>query len=403
MDGKIVVVAAKRSPFGKYLGALAGVPPLELAVQVARATLRASGRDLTPEVEQVFVGNCIQSSFETASVTGRQIALALGIPGFATTIDTACCSPLTALRLATWGMRLGQFGSALIVGIESMSRTPHVVRGLRGGVRVGAVEMTDFIYPIEYKGYNSVAADASDGAERYGISKGMLDTWALGSQRKYAAAAATGRFDDEIVALEVPARRGAALFDRDEFPRASATLSGIEQLPPVFGSKTTTAGNAPGLNDGAAALVVMSDVRARELGLTPLGEIAATAEVTDEPAGISWIPALAIRRLLEREGVALAEVDLIEINEAFAAMPLVSTRILAGDDEERWLELLRRTNVNGGAVALGHPVGASGLRILMTLIYELRRRGGGTGVAAICGGLSQGEAALARVGEAAHG
>ncbi|MFH1176675.1 MAG: thiolase family protein [Acidobacteriota bacterium] len=402
MEERLVVVAAKRSPFGKYLGALAALPPLELAVQVARATLASAGADLTGEIEQVFAGNCIQASFETGSVNGRQIALALGIGGFATTVDTACCSPLTALRLATWGLKLGRFRTALVVGVESMSRTPHIARGLRSGVRMGAVELVDPIFPIEYKGYSSVAVDASDGAERYGVSKRMLDAWALGSHRKYAAAAAAGKLDDEIVPVEAPARRGTVWLAADESPRAGATLAAIEQLPPVFGAKTTTAGNAPGLNDGAAAVVVMTETRACELGLAPLAEILATAEGTDEPRGISWIPALVIRQALAEAGLSLSESALIEINEAFAAMPLVSTKVLAGGEESAWFELLSRTNVNGGAVAIGHPVGASGLRILMSLIYELRRRGGGAGVAAICGGLTQGEAVVVRAEGGRH-
>ncbi len=402
MSEPIVLVAAKRSPFGKYLGTLARLDPVDLATLVARAALSAPGRDLTGDIEQVFVGNCIPASFETGSVTGRQIALALGIPGFATTFDTACCSPLTALRTAVWGMRLGEISSALVIGVEMMSRAPHIAHGLRGGVKAGAVSLVDPIFPIEYRGYNSVAADASDGAAKYGISRHELDSWALGSHRKWVAADRAGRFDDEIVPIRIKRRRGDVIFARDEFPRPDTTLAQIATLPPVFGSRTTTAGNAPGLNDGCSAAVVMTAARAAELGLEPIAEIVEAAPVTAEPEGISWIPALAIRNVLERTGTALEAVDLIEINEAFAAMPLVSTRILAGEDDELWLRLLERTNVNGGAVAIGHPVGASGLRIAMTLAYELRRRGGGLGVAAICGGLSQGEAVLVRVREEDH-
>jgi acetyl-CoA C-acetyltransferase len=283
-----------------------------------------------------------------------------------------------------------------------MSRTPHVARGLRSGVRVGPVELQDPIYPIEYGGFNPVSKDAADGAERFGVTKAMMDAWALGSHRKWAAAAAAGRFADEIAPVRVPTRGGETRFDRDEFPRPDARLSTIEQLPPVFGARTITAGNAPGLNDGAAAAVVMTAARATELGLEPLAEVVAASGVTEDPTGIAWVPATAIRAVLERAGIGLDQVDLIEINEAFAAMPLVSTRILADGDESRWLALLERTNVNGGAVAIGHPVGASGLRILATLAWELRRRGSGIGVAAICGGLSQGEAVVLRVGGGRH-
>ncbi|MBN1771117.1 MAG: thiolase family protein [Deltaproteobacteria bacterium] len=393
---RIVITGAKRTPFGRYQGALSETEPLDLAVHAARAALEAAGA-AAREVDQIFVGNCIPGAFEAASVTGRQIGLKLGRDVFTTTIDTACCSPLTALRMALWGFRLGEIRSALVVGVESMSRVPHVSRQLRAGVRIGEVKLVDPIFPITYPGYNPVSVDASDGAEKHGVSKHMLDAFAMGSHLKWAAAARAGRFSDELAPIRARKGRQEVLVSEDEQPRADGSMARIGMLPTVFGSKTTTAGNAPGLNDGAAAVVVTTEERARELGAPVLAELVDQAGVTDAPNGISWIPAAAIRKVLERNRLRADDVDLIEINEAFAAMPLVSTRILAEGDEARWLRLLERTNVNGGAVAIGHPVGASGLRILMTMVYELRRRGGGQGVCAICGGLTQGEAALVRV------
>ncbi|NMC69595.1 MAG: thiolase family protein [Myxococcales bacterium] len=393
---RIIVSGAKRTPFGRYQGVLSETEPLDLAVHAARAALEAAGEG-GRTVDQIFVGNCIPGAFEAASVTGRQIGLRLGLDVFATTIDTACCSPLTALRLALWGIRLGEIRSALVIGVEAMSRVPHLSRQLRAGVRIGEVKLVDPIFPITYPGYNPVAVDASDGAEKHGVSKHMLDAFAMGSHLKWAAAARAGRFADEIAPIRVRRERKEVLASEDEQPRPDGSMARIAMLPAVFGSKTTTAGNAPGLNDGAAAVLVMTEERAREVGAPVLAELIDQAGVTDAPHGIAWVPALAIRKLLGRHGLRADEMDLIEINEAFAAMPLVSTKILAENDEERWLRLLERTNVNGGAVAIGHPVGASGLRILMTMIYELRRRGGGRGVCAICGGLTQGEAALVRV------
>jgi acetyl-CoA C-acetyltransferase len=392
----IVIAGAKRTPFGRYQGALSETEPLDLALHAARAALGAA-RVEADSIDQIFVGNCIPGAFEAASVTGRQIGLKLGIDKFTTTIDTACCSPLTALRLAQWGIRLGEVRAALVVGVESMSRVPHLSRQLRAGVRIGEVKLVDPIFPITYPGYNSVAVDASDGAERYGVPKRMLDAFAMGSHLKWAAAARAGRFAEEIAPIRVRKGRGETLVAEDEQPRPDGSVARIAMLPTVFGSKTTTAGNAPGLNDGATAMVVATAERAKELGAPVLAELVEQAGVTDAPNGISWIPAIAIRGVLERCGLRIDDVDLIEINEAFAAMPLVSTKILADADEDRWLRLIERTNVNGGAVAIGHPVGASGLRILMTLAYELRRRGGGRGVAAICGGLTQGEAAVVKV------
>ncbi|MBI5486965.1 MAG: thiolase family protein [Deltaproteobacteria bacterium] len=392
----IVITGAKRTPFGRYQGGLSETEPLDLAVHAAKAALDAAGAG-TGQIDQIFVGNCIPGAFEAASVTGRQIGLKLGLDVFTTTVDTACCSPLTALRLAQWGLRLGEIRSALVVGVESMSRVPHLTRQLRAGVRIGEVKLIDPIFPITYPGYSSVAVDASDGAERYGVPKRMLDAFAMGSHLKWAAAARAGKFADEIAPIRARKGRAETLLAEDEQPRPDGSIARIAMLPPVFGSKTTTPGNAPGLNDGATAMVLMTDERAKELGAPVLAELVEQAGVTDSPNGISWVPALAIRKVLQRSALRLDGIDLIEINEAFAAMPLVSTKILADGDEERWLRLLERTNVNGGAVAIGHPVGASGLRILMTMVYELRRRGGGRGVAAICGGLTQGEAAIVKV------
>jgi acetyl-CoA C-acetyltransferase len=242
-----------------------------------------------------------------------------------------------------------------------------------------------------------VAVDASDGAEKYGISRRLLDSYAMGSHLKWQNAQEAGKFADEIAPIAVRRQKRRFRFDRDEMPRPHGSVARIGMLPTVFGSKNTTPGNAPGLNDGAAALVVMREQKAVSLGLPILGTIVELAEETDMPNGISWIPAMAIKRLLRKADLNIDDVDLIEINEAFAAMPLVSTRILAANNEQQWHNLLKKTNVNGGAVAIGHPVGASGLRIAMTLLYELRRRGGGRGVAAICGGLTQGEAVLIQV------
>ncbi|MHB8202516.1 MAG: thiolase family protein [Desulfomonilaceae bacterium] len=396
MTDKYVIVGAKRTPFGKYLGSLSEMEPLDLAVHAAKSSLTSQGWDITPEIDHVFVGNCIPGSFETGSVTGRQISLKLGLNKFTITIDTACCSPLTALRMALWGLKLGEYSSALVIGVESMSKVPHMSRDLRNGVRIGEVKLRDQIFPISYPGYNPVAIDASDGADKYDVPKRMLDAWAVASHHKWFAAAEAGKFSDEIAPISVRKGRETFVFSTDESPRSNSTLAAVEQLPPVFGAKTTTAGNAPGLNDGASAIVVMTQKRASDLGLEPVAAIEEMAGEIDMPHGISWIPALTIKKVLSRAGMDLEQLDLIEINEAFAAMPLVSAKILADGDKDKWFELLQRINVNGGAIAIGHPVGASGLRIAMTMMYELRRRGGGLGVAAICGGLTQGEAVIIR-------
>jgi len=393
MERSVVLVAAKRTPFGKYLGAFSALDPVALASSACTAALAQSGVPGT-EVERLFVGNCLPSAFATSSVVGRQLGLSLGLDCFAATIDTACCSPLTALRMACQGIRLGEFRTALVAGVESMSRVPHVARGLRTGVRAGPLTLEDPIFPIQYKGYAPVAVDGEKGAKKHGVTREMMDDWAAGSQQRWAAAYKERKFIDEIAPVEVTDHRMTALVDRDEQPRPDTTREKLAGLKGVFGTESITPGNAPGLNDGAAAAVVMCGERAAELGLEPLAELVINVGETAAPDGIAWVPALAIRKALAGAGMAVDDLDLMEINEAFAAMPLVSTKILAEEDEDRWRVLRGITNVNGGAIAIGHPVGASGLRILATLVYELRRRSGGFGVASICGGLSQGEAAI---------
>lgn len=396
MEKSVVLVSAKRTPFGRYLGAFSAMDPVALAAAACRAALAQADLPAGVEVGGLFVGNCMPSAFDTASVVGRQLGLELGLGCFAQTIDTACCSPLTALRMACQGIRLGEFDVALVAGVESMSRVPHVARGLRTGVRAGPLTLEDPIFPIQYKGYAPVAVDGEKGAMKYGVTREMMDRWALGSQQKWAAAYKGERLVDELAPVEVASRRMTALVERDEQPRPDTMLERLAILKGVFGTQSITPGNAPGLNDGAAAAVVMSSEKAAELGLEPLAEVVATVGETAAPDGIAWVPALAIRKALAQAKLTVKDLELIEINEAFAAMPLVSTKVLADEDEERWHQLMEITNVNGGAVAIGHPVGASGLRILSALVYELRRRNTEIGVAAICGGLSQGEAVIVK-------
>ena len=397
MSNAPVILAAKRSPFGKYLGGVSKLPPLTLAKTVADATASSRGGNLLEAVVAVYVGNCLPAAFDSGSVVARQISLTLGLSGFAVSVDTACCSPLSALRLACDGIRAGRHKVALVMGIDMMSRVPHIVRGLRTGVRAGKIEMIDPIFPIEFVGWAPVAQDAEYGAERYGVDRSAMDAWAAGSHQRWAQAQEAGRFADELVPLEVQDRRQTLVVDRDEQPRPDTTAEKLAQLRPVFDTSNITAGNAPGLNDGAVCMIVASPDSARELGVDAMATIVSQEFATDEPRGITWVPALAAEKALAVADNSVDDMKLVEINEAFAAMPLVSLKKLAGGDDARYQRLADCTNVNGGAVALGHPVGASGLRILTTLMYELTRRGGGRGVASICGGLSQGEAVIVEV------
>jgi acetyl-CoA C-acetyltransferase len=258
----------------------------------------------------------------------------------------------------------------------------------------------DGLYGLGYKGFNPVSVDAGEVALEYGITREDQDRWAYQSQMRYAKAFSEGKFKvgEELMAVEIPQKKGSLLiFDKDEFPKPDTTLEKLSKLPLVYGSPTVTAGNAPGLDTGASAVLIMSEKNANEKGLKPLAKILSMVATATTPRLIAAIPGFTIQKALEKARIGLDQIDLIEINEAFAAMPLVSAKILAEGDSEKMRSLLEKTNVNGGAIAIGHPVGASGARILMTLIYELRRRGGGIGVASICGGLAQGDGAVVQV------
>ena len=256
----------------------------------------------------------------------------------------------------------------------------------------------DYLNPITYREYSPLGKDAGEIAIEYGISREEQDQWALGSQQKWVAADKAGKFNDELVPVEVPQRKGdPIIFDKDEFPKPNSTMEGLARLKTIYGSPTVTAGNAPGLDAGAAAVIIMRRSKAEEMGIKPLASIIAVASGASEPRRMAELPGFVIQKALKTAQLGIDDMDVVEINEAFAAVTLVSTKILAEGDETTWREILAKTNPNGGAIAIGHPVGASGARILMTLMYELRRRGGTLGVCAICGGLAQGDCAIIKV------
>jgi acetyl-CoA C-acetyltransferase len=399
-DDDVVMVSAVRTPFSKFGGALKSMHSIDLGAVAIKECLKRVG--LTgSEVDELYYGMCIQSEAALESnVNGRQALLRAGLPPsvLSLTLDRACCSSLACVQLGFRSIRLGSADVCMAVGAENMSNTPLVMNGIRWGCGLQPPVMRDHLNPISYTGFNYLAKDAGDVAMENGVTREMQDKWALGSQQKYQEALAQGKFKDELISVPIPQRKGApVMFDADEFPKPHTTLEGLAKLPPVYGSPTVTPGNAPGLDAGASAVLLMRRSRAEELGLKPLATVLAVESVALSPEKIAEAPAPAIRKALAKTGLSLDQIDLIEINEAFAAMPLVSTKILADGDEAQWNALLRKTNVNGGAIAVGHPVGASGARILMTMMYELTRRGGGFGVCAICGGLAQGDSAVIRV------
>jgi acetyl-CoA C-acetyltransferase len=334
------------------------------------------------------------------NVNGRQALLRAGLPEtlVSLTIDRACCSSLCAVHLGRRAILLNEADTCMAVGAENMSNTPLLINKHRWGSGMAPLLVQDYLNPITYREYTPLGKDAGEIAMEYGISREEQDQWALGSQQKWAAADKAGKFKDELVPVAIPQKKGEPiLFDRDDFPKPNSTFEGLARLKTIYSSPTVTAGNAPGLDAGAAAVIIMRRSKAEKMGIKPLATILAVASGASEPKRMAELPGFVIQKALKSAGLGIDAMDVIEINEAFAAVTLVSSKILADRNETKWRGILAKTNPNGGAIAIGHPVGASGARILMTMMYELKRRGGGFGVCAICGGLAQGDCVVIRV------
>lgn len=388
-----VIVSACRTPFGSFGGGLKDIPAADLGALTLREALRRAG--LAPEqVQYVLMGMVVQAG--AGQSPARLAALKAGIPPQvpSDTINKVCASSLRCVNIADALIRAGDLEVAVAGGMENMSRGPYLVPGARWGYRLWNQTLVDAtvndgLWCAIHNVHMGVHADQV--AREYGLSREEQDAWAYRSHARALDAIRAGRLKDEIVPVEVPQRKGPpVVFDTDESPRPDTSPEKLAALKPVFlPDGTITAGNAPGINDGAAALVLMSQRKAQELGLRPLATIVSQGWVSRPPEEFPLTPYPAAQAALQKAGLSFADVDLIEVNEAFAAVALVSMKL--GD----WPE--DKVNVNGGAVALGHPIGASGARILLTLAYELRRRGGGVGVACLCAGGGQGEATVIRV------
>jgi acetyl-CoA C-acetyltransferase len=386
----VVIVAAARTPFGKLGGVLRDLSAVDLGAHAMREVVRRAG--LTDGgIDQVIMGTVIPAGL--GQIPARQAAIAAGIAATvpALTINKVCASSLKACSLAAGLIRAGEADCIVAGGMESMSNAPYLLDHARWGYRMGNGELRDaMIVDGLWCPINAVHMGiyGSSGARDHAISRREQDEFAARSQRLYARARAAGAFADEITPIQAPQGKGGPIFvSEDEPPRPDTTVEKLTALKPAFEPEgTITAGNAPGVNDGASALMLMSADAARARGLAPLARVIAWGEAAMEPQHMAAVPAEAMRRALDRADLTLREIDLVEVNEAFAAVPLVCARILDLD--------LERVNVNGGAVAVGHPIGASGGRILMTLIYELRRRGARYGLAGICSGTAQGDAMI---------
>jgi acetyl-CoA C-acetyltransferase len=379
-----VILSAVRTPFGKLGGSLAGYEATELGSIVIRAALDRAGVE-NDEVEYAIMGQVLQGGAGQAPSRQATIGAGLPIELGSDTINKVCASSIRAVEMADQMIRAGDHDVIVVGGMESMSNAPYALKQARFGYRLGDGTLIDL---MTHDGLTStfdkrhMVEQASFVSRELGISREEQDEWALRSHQRAIAAIDEGRFREEIVSV--------GDFVVDEGPRRDTSLEKLAALKPVFDPEgTTTAGNAPGVNDGAAALVVTSEEFARRRGLEPLATIVAQAYVADEFAYLARTPAKAGKDALAKAGKAIGDVERVELNEAFASVVLNSARMLDVDPE--------RVNVNGGAVALGHPIGASGGRILGTMIHELRRNGGGLGLAAICSGGGQGDALLVEV------
>lgn len=396
----IVIVSACRTPFDKFGGPMRAVPSVELGRFVLEQVVDRVGFP-KDKVDYVFYGTAIHAEVAPhVNVPVRQALLKAGFPAstLSMTIDRACCSSMTALMCACREIRAGEIEVAIAAGAENLSNVPHLVGGLRWGKKLGGMELYDVNAGFSYPGFGPVSVDTDHVAARHGVSREEMDRWSLASHQKYAAADAAGRFDGEIIPFVCKDERGReVVVEKDQSPRPDTSYEKLAALKPVYGTQSITAGNSPGLNAGASAVLVMTQEKAQEYGLKILGYVRDFAAVADQSENIPTVPAQVAMKLLERNHMTADELDLLEINEAFAAMPLVSAKLMAGGDEALYTRLLEKTNVNGGAIAIGHPMGATGLRLILSLLGELRRRGGGKGIACLCGGLAQGDGVLIEV------
>ncbi|MEK4128591.1 acetyl-CoA C-acetyltransferase [Solibacillus sp. FSL W8-0474] len=392
---KTVILDGARTPFGKFGGGLSSLTASDLGGIAIKEAL-AKANVAAEAVDEVIIGTVLQAG--QGQIPSRQAANKAGIPWNVKTetINKVCASGMRSVTLADQLIRLGEEDVIVAGGMESMSNAPYYMPKGRFGLRMGDASLVDgMIYDGLSCAFHPkqvhMGIYGNETASKFEVSREQQDEWAARSHEKALAAIESGKFAEEIVPVEIPQRKGEPLrIESDEAPRLGTTVETLAKLKSAFSSDgSITAGNAPGVNDGACALVLMSEEKAQQEHRQPLATILAHAEVGVAPEDFPQTPGLVINQLLEKSGKTLADIDLIEINEAFAAVALVSNQI-SGLDENK-------VNVNGGAVALGHPIGASGARIILTLAYELKRRGGGLGIAAICSGGGQGDAVLIEV------
>jgi len=383
----VVIVAAGRTAVGKFGGALAKIPAAELGAHVIKGLLAKIGLD-PASVSEVIMGQVLTAG--AGQNPARQALIKAGVPNMvpAFTVGKVCGSGLKATHLAAQAIKCGDASIIVAGGQENMSASPHVLPNSRDGFRMGDTKLVDtMIVDGLWDVYNQyhMGVTAENVAKKYDISRAEQDAFALASQTKAEAAQKAGKFKDEIIPLEIASKKGSVVFDTDEYPKHGSTLESLASLRPAFNKEgTVTAGNASGLNDGAAAVIMMSASKAKELGLTPLARIKAYASAGLDPAEMGMGPVSASRLCLNKAGWKHEDLDLMEINEAFAAQACAVNKEMGWDTS--------KINVNGGAIAIGHPIGASGARVLVSLVHEMIRRDAKRGLASLCIGGGMGVA-----------
>jgi acetyl-CoA C-acetyltransferase len=405
---EVVCVEACRTPYGVFGGALKGFDAPQLgALAIKECLRRTNGKVKGEDVDYIIMGQVVPAG--CGQVPSRQATLLAGVPESvpSITVNKVCSSGVKTIDLAVQMIQTGRAEIVIAGGQESMSNCPYVLPDMRWGSRMGLPNgklvdamVLDGLWDAFYNRH--MAIHGSETADEFGFTRQDQDEWALNSQMNAVKAMKEGKLDDEIFPVEIKKGKETIIFDKDEGPRPGTTLEGLAKLPPVFNHKSTvtgepggvTAGNAPGVNDGGDVCMLMSKEMADKLGMKPLFTILDYAEVSQPTKDIATVPGLSIKKILDQNDMTVDQLDVIEINEAFAAVAIISARSILGMSKE---EMFKKVNPNGSAIAYGHPIGATGARILMTLAYELRRRGGGIGVCGICSGHAQGDAMLIRV------